>query len=165
MKSRIFLYLFIFTMLIALFQYVNTKKYVEATDEKIERLENKVTKLQDSTEQLLMENLDLHYFDLENNDDALSYYDHLQITDLPGYIADRLLETNEKKGDNPLVPYAGMNGDMKINKIKILNHKWIIADFSDGSYWGELLLSYEMADDGSVSFTLIAHLLYTGIGM
>ena len=165
MKSRIFLYLFIFALLIALFQYVSSKKYVEATDEKIQRLEKKIVKLQDSTEQLLMENLDLHYFDLENNDDALSYHDHLQIADLPRYIADRLLETNEKKGDNPLVPYAGMNGDMKINKIKILNHKWIIADFSDGTYWGELLLSYEIADDGSVSFTLMAHLLYTGIGM
>ena len=165
MKSRIFLYLFIFALLIALFQYVSSKKYVEATDEKIQRLEKKIVKLQDSTEQLLLENLDLHYFDLENNDDALSYHDHLQIADLPRYIADRLLETNEKKGDNPLVPYAGMNGDMKINKIKILNHKWIIADFSDGTYWGELLLSYEIADDGSVSFTRMAHLLYTGIGM
>jgi hypothetical protein len=71
------------------------------------------------------------------------------------------LETNERKGNNPLVPYEGMNGDFKINKIKLLNHRWIVADFSDGKYWGELLIEYALADDLSVDFTLIDHLLYT----
>jgi hypothetical protein len=72
-----------------------------------------------------------------------------------------LLETNETPGDNPLVPYEGMNGDFKLNKIKLLNHRWIIVDFSDGQYWGELLLNYEVQDDLSVDFTLMNHLLYT----
>jgi hypothetical protein len=71
------------------------------------------------------------------------------------------LETNETKGDNPLIPYEGMENDFKINKIKILNHKWILADFSDGKYWGELLIAYELKDDMGVDFTLMNHLLYT----
>ncbi|MGB5378917.1 MAG: hydrolase, partial [Muriicola sp.] len=75
--------------------------------------------------------------------------------------ADKLLESNESGGDNPLIPYEGMENDFKINKIKLLNHKWIIADFSDGKYWGELVILYELKDDLSVDFTLIDHLLYT----
>ncbi|UOB17365.1 hydrolase [Abyssalbus ytuae] len=168
MKSRIFMYLFIFALLFILFQYVNSKKYFEAETLKInnisaerDSLKNYVDNLEDSTQQLIFKNLDLQYFSLENNDDALAYYEHLKVDDLPRYIADKLLETNEKKGDNPLVPYAGMNGSMKINKIKILNHKWLLADFSDGRYWGELFIKYELKDDLGIDFTRIDHLLYT----
>jgi hypothetical protein len=36
-------------------------------------------------------------------------------------------------------PYVGQDqiGANKfiINKVKVLNHRWIIADFSDGEYW------------------------------
>ncbi|HZJ21550.1 MAG TPA: hydrolase, partial [Pricia sp.] len=86
---------------------------------------------------------------------------HLSLKNPSGYISDKLLETNESRGSNPLVPYEGMEGDFKINKIKVLNHKWILADFSDGKYWGELLIKYELKDDLGVDFTLIDHLLYT----
>jgi hypothetical protein len=161
MKSRLLLYMLLFAILIILFQWTNSRNYVKANDQKVKRLENKIEKLQDSTQQLLFNNLDLQYFDLANNDDALSYYDHLNIQDLPGYISDQLISTNKAGKDNPLVPYAGMEGTMNINKIKILNHKWIIADFSDGKYWGELLFNYEIKEDLSIQFTLTDHLLYT----
>ena len=29
---------------------------------------------------------------------------------------------------------------MMINGVKMLNHKWAIADFTDGKYWGQILL-------------------------
>lgn len=161
MKSRLFLYMFLFALLIILFQWTNSRNYVKANDKKVERLESTIEKLQDSTQQLLFNNLDLQYFALANNDDALSYYDHLNIENLSGFIADQLISTNRAGKDNPLVPYAGMEGTMNINKIKVLNHKWIIADFSDGKYWGELLFTYEIKDDKSIEFTLKDHLLYT----
>ena len=102
----------------------------------------------------------MQYFTLENNDDALAYYDHLNLENPSLYIQGKLLETNERKGDNPLIPYEGMESDFKINKIKVLNHKWILADFSDGKYWGDLIIKYELKDDLSVDFTLVEHLLY-----
>ena len=103
----------------------------------------------------------MQYFSLENNDDALAYYEHLNLDNISTYIEDKLLETNEGDGDNPLIPYAGMQGDFKINKIKTLNHRWILADFSDGKFWGDLIIKYELKDDLSVDFTLVEHLLYT----
>ena len=130
-------------------------------DQKITSHKETVEELRDSVLNAELKVLDMQYFSLENNDDALAYYDHLNIADPSRYIADKLLETNEKKGDNPLVPYEGMESDFKINKIKILNHKWIVADFSDGKYWGELFLKYELKDDLGVNFTMVDHLLYT----
>ncbi len=167
MKKNIFLYLFVFTALIALYLIVSGGKMSDVKDMKIEKLnakvsplQDKVSALQDSVQNLNLKVLDMQYFSLENNDDV-AYYEHLNLDDPARYIADKLLETNEPSGNNPLIPYEGMEGDFKLNKIKIMNHKWIIVDFSDGKYWGEVLLNYELKDDRGVDFTLIDHLLYT----
>lgn len=161
MKNKIVIYLFVFTALIALYLFVSSGKFAEVKDAKIRKLESEITSLQDSIQNLHFKVLDVQYFSLENNDDALAYYEHLNLKDPSGYIADKLLETNEAKGNNPLIPYEGMESDFKINKIKILNHKWIIADFSDGKYWGEILIKYQLKDDTSVDFTMEDHFLYT----
>lgn len=161
MKNKIFLYLFIFTSLICLYLFVSSGNMAEANYAKIQKLEEEVESLNDSIQDARLNVLEMQYFSLENNDDALAYYDHLEIKNPSAYVSDKLLETNESKGDNPLVPYEGMQNDFKINKIKVLNHKWILTDFSDGKYWGELLIKYELKDDLGVDFTLIDHLLYT----
>ncbi|MCL6266086.1 hydrolase [Flagellimonas myxillae] len=160
MKSKIFLYLFVFAALIALYQFVSASNLQKALNSDIEGLEKQVTTLKDSVQQSQLKILDIQYFSLENNDDALAYYDHLNLENPVRYIEDKLLETNEQKGNNPLVPYDGMESDFKINKIKVLNHKWLLADFSDGKYWGDLVIKYELKDDLSVDFTLLDHLLY-----
>ena len=147
--------------LICLYLFVSSGNMAEANNGKIERLGNEIEKLKDSVQKSNLKVMDMQYFSLENNDDALAYYDYLDLENPSGYVADKLLETNEQKGDNPLIPYEGMQNDFKINKIKVLNHKWILTDFSDGKYWGELLIKYELKDDLGVDFTLIDHLLYT----
>ena len=53
-----------------------------------------------------------------------------------------------------------MNRTYLINKIKVLNHKWVVADFSDGTYWGEIFLTYKIKKGGKVSFELKEHFLY-----
>ncbi|MEN8799160.1 MAG: hydrolase [Flavobacteriaceae bacterium] len=161
MKRNIYLYLFIFSALIALYLAVSGNNLQKNIETKFQSLEENNEKLLDTIQQVRLQNLDMQYFSLENNDDALAYYDHLELEDPARYISDKLLETNEKKGDNPLVPYEGMENFFKINKIKLLNHQWLIADFSDGKYWGELLIKYELKDDLGVDFTLMDNLLYT----
>ncbi|PRX55116.1 hydrolase [Flagellimonas meridianipacifica] len=161
MKNKIFLYLFVFAALIALYQFVSTNNLQKDMNGDIERLENENQSLKDSIQNAQLKILDMQYFSLENNDDALAYYDHLELQNPARYIADKLLETNERSGDNPLIPYEGMNSDFKINKIKVLNHKWLLADFSDGKFWGDLIIQYELKDNLSVDFTLLDHLLYT----
>lgn len=160
MKNKIFLYLFVFAALLALYQFVSANTMQKSLNSDVDRLRSEVESLNDSLLKAQLRVLDMQYFTLENNDDALAYYDHLDLENPTRYIEDKLLETNEKSGDNPLVPYEGMESDFKINKIKVLNHKWILADFSDGKYWGDLIIKYELKDDLSVDFTLLDHLLY-----
>ena len=161
MRRNIFLYLFVFAALIALFLLMKGNRTASTSVEKIAKLENHNKQLKDSLQKLQLQVLDMQYFSLANNDDALVYYDHLNLENPTRYIEDKLLETNERSGDNPLIPYEGMESSFKINKIKVLNHRWIVADFSDGKYWGDLVIKYELQDDLSVDFTLVDHLLYT----
>lgn len=155
------MYLFVFAGLTALYLGLSGNNAIKNGEKKIAALESENSEQEQKIQDLEIKVLDMQYFSLENNDDALAYYDHLDLDDPASYIADKLLETNESPGNNPLIPYEGMSGDFKINKIKILNHKWIIADFSDGKFWGELLINYELEDNLGVNFTLTDHLLYT----
>ena len=164
MKGKIFLYLFVFTLLLVIFQYVNSKSILETYETKIEKSQLKVEAYKDSIIALEDENLDLMYFNIEHNDDALSYFerDGYDTKELIPFIKDELYKLNVYEGDDhPIVPYASMTaGKILINKVRLLNHKWIIADFSDGKYWGELFLTYEITDDKELKFRLVEYFLY-----
>lgn len=142
MKLKIFIYLFVFTALILVFQLVNSSKVVnyqvEMIQEKIARIDTLRQQL-DKSEQAYAEDV---YFSLDRNEEAMAYFEDLPIEDLITRIKDKVYDSNAIKGDNPLVPFTGTGGKFLINKVKILNHKWLIADFSDGTYWGELWIQY-----------------------
>jgi hypothetical protein len=107
--------------------------------------------------------LELLYFNLDNNDDALSYFerDGYKPEELIPFIKDQLYSLNDYKDEHPLVPYASMtDGKILINRVRMLNHKWIIADFSDGKNWGELLIRYEINEKKELKFNLVDELLY-----
>jgi hypothetical protein len=107
---------------------------------------------------------DLKLFDLEYNDDALDYFENqgYNALKLIPFIKDELYKLNDYKGnDHPLVPYASMTGNkMLINNIRLLNYKWIIANFSDGKNWGELLISYSIEADKNLKFKVMDYLMY-----
>ncbi|AXT59382.1 hypothetical protein D1816_03125 [Aquimarina sp. AD10] len=162
MKSKIFLYLFIFTALFVLFQFMNAKKAKESYDAKIENLQAKITTKETVIDSLVEVTLDQTYFSLESNEDAAAYFEELGYE--PGKLAltisDQIIGQNKPGKDNPIVPFAGMEGSMAINKVRLLNHRWIIADFTDGVYWGELFISYEVRKDGVVDFEVEKSFLY-----
>lgn len=154
MRNKILMYLFIFSVLFTLFIYVNDKRILDAKQDKIDRLEEKLAEVE-ADAQIPSEVAEVEdYFNLENNEDAITYFENkgIDTQDLILKIEDAIISQNSAEEDNPLVPQAGMEGKMRINKIKVLNHKWIIADFTDGTYWGEVFLSYEVSEDGEIKF-------------
>jgi len=158
------MYLFIFALLLVLFQYVNSKKILEKYEVKIEKLEQLETTFKDSIINLQDENFELLSFSIKNNDDALDYFENAGYdTDkLIPFIKDELYKLNVYEGDDhPIVPYVSMTGNkMLINQVKMLNHKWIIANFSDGKNWGELFLTYELNEAKELKFKLVEYFMY-----
>jgi hypothetical protein len=162
MRSKIISYLLIFMFLFTIFIYVNDKKILDSKEEKIEKFQELVADLEKEKEQLESENLNLNYFSLAENEEAISYFERSDIDSkkLALAIEDEIIGRNRATEDNDLVPFAGMEGVMRINKVKILNHKWIIADFTDGTYWGEILISYELDENKNLILNTEKSFLY-----
>jgi len=169
MKRTLFMYLFLFTLLFVIFQYMNEKKIFEKQENKIEKqrntisnLKNELLTLKDSLEVLSNENLSYNYFTLQGNENAMSYVEKLgfESLEIESQVSEYIYDQNLVKEKNYLIPYEGMNGKMKINKIKFLNHKWIIADFTDGRYWGEMILEYYVTKKNKIELNQISSLMY-----
>ncbi|WP_345007384.1 hydrolase [Snuella lapsa] len=163
MKQKIFIYLFVFSILLVLFQYVNAKRVFEDLNGRLESNKAKLEKYKDSIAVMQDDILTLSHFNLDRNEDAISYFeaDGYNVSELMPFIKDELYKLNEVKGEHPIVPYAASEGrKMLINTVKLLNHKWIIADFSDGQYWGELFLTYEITKEKELKFELVESFLY-----
>jgi len=162
MRNKIFMYLFFFAILFVIFQYMNEKSIFENQEEQISSLtqqKKKTDSLLSLQEDALLE---LNYFNLMNNDKAMDYLENLgfEAQEVANTVRDQIYDMNVTPDGNPLIPVEGMEGKMQINKIKFLNHRWIIADFSDGTYWGEVLIEYFFDENNKLSLRTIEGVLY-----
>lgn len=164
MKKSLFLYLFILAVLLNIFTYMYYSKK-DVFDETQFKTTN--TKLKDSLTSIASKYEDANYFSLENNQNAQNYFDSGDSKKIISYekliplVKEKLMDLNDSPKGNP---YTGQDqiGAQKfiINKAKVLNHRWIIADYSDGEYWGEVLLKYFVNEDETVSFEIIQSVIY-----
>lgn len=158
------MYLFVFSLLLVLFQYMNSKSVIDSYEKQLIHLEKKEKIYKDSISNLQNKMADLKLFDMTYNDDALDYFENKGYNsfELIPFIKDELYKLNNYEGDkHPIVPYASMTGNkMLINNIRLLNHKWIIANYSDGKFWGELLIKYTIDADKTLKFEVLDDLLY-----
>jgi len=164
MKKSLLLYAFILALLFNVYTYMFLSKEVTFEQDRYKRV---TTKLKDSLNSVKNKLADANYFSLEKNENAQNYFDSassektVQYEKLIPYVTEKLLDFNSDPKGNP---YVGQDkiGENKfiINKVKILNHRWIIADFNDGDIWGEVLLKYFVNDDESISFEVNQSLLY-----
>ena len=158
MKKQLFLYLFIVSALINVFTYMYYSKK-DATIEK--RFEDKNKRMKDSISQFENVLYDANYFSLENNQNAQEYFSNYDVTKLIPQIKDALLAYNDAPEGNKYVDQPKM-GEQKfiINKIKVLNHRWIVADYSNGTLWGDVLIKYFVKEDNSITFETVDNFLY-----
>ncbi len=162
MKRSFLLYAFILLVLINVFTYSFLSNEVKFEQERYERT---TKRLKDSLNSLSLKLNDANYFSLEKNENAQNYFDSASKTiayeKLIPIVTEKLMDLNSNPKGNPYVgqDQIGVN-KFVINKVKVLNHRWIIADYSDGKMWGEVLLKYFVNDDESISFEVIQSLLY-----
>lgn len=153
MKKNILLYGFIFSILVNIFQFMySTKKFNHDTEVN----ESFKKKMKDSLTKIIADKEDGDYFSLLHNDKARDYYENIDVDKLMPQIKEQLMDLNNNPKGNPLISYE----EMVINKVRFLNHRWIIADFTGPTGWGEVILKYFVEQDGKVSFEPAEVLLY-----
>jgi len=143
---------------------MNSKSIIEDYDKNLLRAEADVEVYKDSIANLTSQLEDLSFFNLTKSQDALNYFDRDGVDGviLEPVIKDALYSMNAYEGEeHPLIPYVGTGGKkIAFNTIRVLNHKWIIADFSDGTIWGEMLINYSLDDNDDLRFKRLDQLLY-----
>ncbi|MBU0940293.1 MAG: hypothetical protein KKD36_02535 [Bacteroidetes bacterium] len=164
MKKSFFLYAFILVALMNVFTYMFLSKEVEFEQK---RFEKTTKRLKDSLTSITAKLNDANYFSLEKNENAQNYFETansqkvIQYEKLIPFVTEKLLDLNANPKGNPFVGQDQIGANkFIINKVKVLNHRWIIADFSDGEYWGEVLLKYFVNDDQTITFETNQSLLY-----
>lgn len=169
MKKSLFLYLFIIAVLMNIFTYKyftlkessGQKSATETNDSS--PVTSKV--MSDSITRLYDKLNDANTFSLENNDRAQNYlYESNKINDVPVFaekVKQALLSYNDSPEGNKYTDQVKM-GSQKfiISSVKLLNHRWIIANYSNGELWGEVMLKYFVDDNGSISFEIMNSYLY-----
>jgi len=158
-----FLYLFILALLFNIFQYVNSNKILDAKEKEVksakENLESTLKKYGDSLNNAMYND----YFDIEKDQDAQDYFynKNLYYEKVMEKVNEDLVSMNTQPKGNSLIPYEPMDGkNFVVNKAKILNHRWIIAEFSNGDFWGQILVKYFHNDDKPTDFETIETILY-----
>lgn len=157
MKRNLLLYALVFSVLINIFQMVNSSRILAREEEEVKKT---IATLKIARDSLKTQNQQ-NYFSLEGNPDAQEYFAQYDLEKLKLKVSDDLMELNSTNKGNKYVPYEALNGKkFIIDKIKILNHRWLIANFSDGTAWGEVLIKYFHNEKAPTEFETIETLLY-----
>ena len=164
MKKSLMLYLFILALLFNVFTYMYFSKKLDFEEN---RFANKEKKWNNDVNSITNKLKDANYFSLEKNENAQNYFNPdnatktIQVEKLIPFVTEKLMDLNANPKGNPYIGQDQIGANkFIINKVRILNHRWIIADFSDGEYWGEVLIKYFVNDDETVSFETFQSLIY-----
>jgi hypothetical protein len=164
MKKSLLLYLFILVILMNVFTYMYFSKQLTFEQDHSNKTE---LRLKDSLVSMTKKLDDGSYFSLAKYENAQNYFNPdnatktINIEKLIPVVTEKLMDLNSNPKGNPFIGQDQIGANkFIINKVRILNHRWIIADFSDGEYWGEVLLKYFINEDESVSFETIQSFIY-----
>ncbi|TAF07999.1 MAG: hydrolase [Flavobacteriia bacterium] len=157
--KNVILYALIFSLLFNVFQYINSTKILEAKDKEVVKVKERLKISRDSVAILVNAN----YFALESDQDAQEYFysNGLDYQKTAIKVKEDLITLNENKNGNKLVPYEPIDGKpFLINTSKVLNHRWIIAEFSNGDFWGQILIKYFVSEGKPTEFETVETVLY-----
>ena len=151
MNKYIFITLLCSTLTISCQQHQQSVEMANDTAKTIAKLTDSITSLTTQRDEALS-------FSLESNELSQLFFEELKINNPAQIVTNALMESNlqEKK------PYikAETNEKFLINKIRILNEKWVICEFTDGKVWGDLLLQYHIDGNQNPVFTPLDEVIH-----
>ena len=151
--KKLVLYGLIFSVLLNIFQYMYSTKKFNFDENRAEKFK---VKMNDSIAKIVAEKEEGDYFSLAYDEKAQDYLEGYDVQKLMPQVKEKLMDMNSNPTGNKLIPYD----NMVINKVRFLNHRWIIADFTGDSNWGEVILKYFLEKDGSVTFETAETVMY-----
>lgn len=160
MKKNIIAYALLFSLLYNVFQYVNATKMIKAKEAEVVLKKEQLAALKDSLHGMSQSK----FFTLNEDSYAQEYLfdknmDYRKVMDK---VTKEIKDLNASTEGNKLVTYNDASIEKKylINTIEFINHRWVIAEFSNGKLWGQVLLKYFPLEDKPTEFEVINTVLY-----
>lgn len=160
-----YLYIVILLVLTNIFTYSFYSKDSEFVNTRYEKLK---AKSMDSITVLGGMLIDAKHFTIDRNHHAQDYFDDLNTgrfihhEDIIKLIDEKIKETNKNPEGNPYTNYPAMDGKVFIiSKYQVMNHRWVVADFSNGEYNGQVLIQYFVNEDRTIDFEVIQSVIFT----
>ncbi len=144
MKIKILIYLLCFVFLVLLFQIYNTNKILNHQDSRLKAQNDQISNLKENLQQMRLQASQSKFFTISevpesNFEKNLSVYrEKLQ----------KALQQINKDNPNYLFEKEKLTGIALLEKIHILNSRWIIAHFNNQSQSGDILIEYDQTSKG-----------------
>ena len=129
MKNIISIFALGFIVLIMIFITTNYIKISSSNNSTAKSLSTKIDSLKKKYMLLDKRYSDEIYFSLNDNQEALAYFNNIEVDSIVPFIRDQLYDKNFDNNTDFFIPVSNINNKYFINKVKILNHKWIIRFF------------------------------------
>lgn len=100
------------------------------------------------------------YFSIDKNENAQKKFAPQEVEVVMAKVVQDFSTLNQQEGGNPLLPIDTQGNPTKVNKMSVVNHKWLIIDFFGEGVVGELIIKYDYSPDKTTEFTVLDTVLY-----
>ncbi|UUV21148.1 hypothetical protein [Paenimyroides aestuarii] len=100
------------------------------------------------------------YFSIDKNENAQKQFAPQPLEVVMSKVVQDFSALNKQEGGNPLLPIDASGKPTRVNKMSVINHKWLIIDFFGEGVVGELIIKYNYSPDTTTQFTVLDTVLY-----
>lgn len=100
------------------------------------------------------------YFSIDKNENAQKQFAPQEVEAVMAKVVQDFSTLNQQENGNPLLPLDSAGNPTKVNKMSVLNNKWLIIDFFGEGIVGELIIKYDYSPDKTTEFTVLDTVLY-----
>ena len=100
------------------------------------------------------------YFSIDKNENAQKQFAPQEVENVMTKVVQDFSTLNQQENGNPLLPVDSNGNPTKVNKMSVINHKWLIIDFFGEGVVGELIIKYDYSPDKTTEFTVLDTAIY-----
>lgn len=100
------------------------------------------------------------YFSIDKNENAQKQFAPQEVENVMTKVVQDFSTLNQQEYGNPLLPVDSKGNPTKVNKMSVINHKWLIIDFFGEGVVGELIIKYDYSPDKTTEFTVLDTAIY-----
>lgn len=139
--------------------FVFSALFISCNKSQVSREDSDQITIKDSLELYKKLYAEAAYFSIDQNENAQNEFSPNQVENVMSKVVQDFAALNQQEGGNPLLP-QNLGSTSKVNRMSVINHKWLIVDFYSDSFVGEVLIRYDFVPNETTEFTVIDTVIY-----